>query len=75
MPKRRNMCPSESCERYGVETGLMGGCECGTALVAFKSREQQIDDAMWEALSPTLKRLVGYGLTAEIDRQRRQQRG
>lgn len=48
MPKRRNMCPDETCERYGVETGLMGGCECGTALVAFKSEptDEQLERTM-----------------------------
>lgn len=69
------MCPNPACPKHGEPTGIMGGCDCGTALVPFKSREQQIDDAMWDLLSPTLKRLVGYGLTAEIDRQRRQQNG
>lgn len=45
--KRQQMCPNEACERYREPTGLMGGCECGTALVAWKPAEptnQQLEN-------------------------------
>ena len=71
MSARRNMCPNEACEHYGRETHFLGGCHCGTALVPFRTREQQVDDALWELASPTMKRLVGYALVAEMDRKRR----
>jgi hypothetical protein len=47
--KRRHMCPNRECERYGVETGLMGGCECGTALVPYAPPEptnEQLENLM-----------------------------
>lgn len=34
-PKRRQMCPNDACEHFQEPTGVLGGCECGTALVPF----------------------------------------
>jgi hypothetical protein len=67
----QRMCPNKACEKHGEPTGLMGGCDCGTALVPYRTREQQVDDALWALASPVMRRLVGYSLFAEMDRQRR----
>lgn len=71
MSRGKRMCPNEVCDRYGVETGLMGGCDCGVQLVPYRSRDQQIDDALWDLTAPTMKRLVGYVLFAQMDAARR----
>jgi hypothetical protein len=68
------MCPNHECERHGEPTGLMGGCDCGTALVPYRTRDEQVDDALWELASPMMKRLVGAARVAEIDRKRREGR-
>jgi hypothetical protein len=31
----KRMCPNEACERYREPTGLLGGCDCGAALVSY----------------------------------------
>lgn len=67
----KRMCPNQACEKHGEPTGLMGGCDCGTALVPYRSFEEQVDDALWELASPTMRRLVSYALVAEMDRRRR----
>lgn len=66
------MCPNESCDRYGVETGLMGGCECGTALVTFKTVDEQINDTLTEIFTESHKRLGFYYMLGQIDNERRQ---
>lgn len=35
MKPRKQMCPNASCEHFQQATGILGGCECGTALVPF----------------------------------------
>lgn len=37
------MCPNDNCAKYGQETALMGGCECGTALVPYAPPEPTDD--------------------------------
>lgn len=68
------MCPNETCDRYGIATGLMGGCDCGARLVPFRTIDQQVGDALWALTAPTMRRLVGYALFAEMDRKRREGR-
>lgn len=34
---KRSMCPNEACPRYGQETRLLGGCDCGTLLVRYRT--------------------------------------
>lgn len=34
-PRRKRMCPNADCEKFQQPTGMMGGCECGTALVEY----------------------------------------
>jgi hypothetical protein len=70
----RRMCPNDACEKHGQPTGLMGGCDCGTALVPYRTRDQMVDDALWEITSP-MKRLVSYSLLAQMDAARRRDRG
>lgn len=33
------MCPNEACAKYREETRVLGGCECGTALVPWAPPE------------------------------------
>jgi hypothetical protein len=46
--KRRQMCPNADCEKHGQPTGIMGGCDCGTALVPYKSEptDEQLERTM-----------------------------
>jgi hypothetical protein len=68
------MCPNETCERFNQPTGLMGGCDCGTALVPYKSLDDQVRDALWDVTPPAMKRMVTYGLLARLhdESQRRE---
>lgn len=45
--KRRGkrMCPNQDCAKYQEPTGIMGGCECGTALVDYYIAPN--DDQLW----------------------------
>lgn len=63
MPERsRRMCPNEACEKYGQPTGIMGGCDCGTALVPFKTQQEIDDEALWALLPDSTKRLITYAI-------------
>lgn len=46
MSAKRSMCPNASCEHYGKPTGLLGGCDCGEALVPFVSGEEPSDEIL-----------------------------
>lgn len=69
--KRKRMCPNDRCEKFNQPTGLMGGCDCGTALVPYQTMDEMVDDALWKLASPTMKRLVGYAMVADMDKRRR----
>lgn len=65
--KRKNMCPNEACERYGEVVSVMGGCDCGTALVPYLTPEERA----WRASSPAVRRLVGYMMLADLQEKLR----
>lgn len=65
------MCPNRDCSRHDEPTGLMGGCDCGTPLVPYKTLDQQVDDAIWDIASPGMKRLVGAALFGQMEAARR----
>lgn len=46
MSAKRSMCPNERCEHYRKPTGLLGGCDCGEALVPFVSGEEPSDEIL-----------------------------
>jgi hypothetical protein len=62
MAKTQRMCPNEHCPKFGEATGLMGGCDCGTALVPYRTADQIISDALWEVTPPHIKRMVTYAI-------------
>jgi hypothetical protein len=40
----QRMCPHETCEHYRVPTVLLGGCDCGTALVAYRDASEPTNE-------------------------------
>lgn len=63
------MCPNPECVKHREPTGLMGGCDCGTALVPFKSEDDEIRDALWEVTPPHIKRMVTLAMLGrQMDR-------
>ena len=63
--KGKRMCPNEACGRFNQPTGLMGGCDCGAALVPYKSLDDQVNEALWNLMSPGIKRMVPFALAAQ----------
>ena len=64
------MCPNAECAKHRQPTGLMGGCDCGTALVPFKTEDEETREALWDLMPAGTKRLVTYMMLARIDEGR-----
>jgi hypothetical protein len=47
--RQKRMCPNPECEKHGQPTGLLGGCDCGAPLVAYKPPEPN-DDQLWNVM-------------------------
>ncbi len=45
------MCPNEACESYRVATRLLGGCECGSALVAYATEVEPTNEQLARLVS------------------------
>lgn len=69
MTRHKMMCPNEACDRYGQETSLMGGCDCGTPLVRYKTRDELISESITEIFVESLWRLSPT-LAARYERNR-----
>jgi hypothetical protein len=64
------MCPNKECEHFGKPTGLMGGCDCGHALVPYKSLDEQVSDMLWEMSRPMLVSLYGEARVRQAESRR-----
>lgn len=45
------MCPNEQCEHHGKSTGLLGGCDCGTALVTYCDPSEPTNEQLGRLVS------------------------
>lgn len=66
------MCPNVECEKHRQPTRLMGGCDCGTKLVPFKTEDEETREALWDLMPQSAKRLVTYAMLGrEFDKRQR----
>jgi hypothetical protein len=59
MAKGKRMCPNEACLNYQQPTGMMGGCECGAALVEYyiPPADDQLENFIYVCMREQARRL------------------
>lgn len=74
MSIRRQMCPNEMCGHYRVATRLLGGCECGVALVPFLTEHEPTNEqlgrlvSMFSTSSAEVPNISAEAAAAALDR-------
>lgn len=62
------MCPNAACEQFQHPTGLIGGCDCGTALVNYyvPPTDEQLENFARAILTAEAARQEAYSFSVEF---------